>query len=81
MTVMLSEWSQFAERHWIVGGILASLLWFFAGKQSLSKGRAATAVFWQSVAVIIILLLCLSGHPKTGQRGSGQNRPTEEAGD
>jgi hypothetical protein len=58
MTVVLSEWSQFAERHWIVGGILASLLWFFAGKQSLSKGRAAAAVFWQSVAVIIILLLC-----------------------
>jgi hypothetical protein len=23
----------------------------------------------------------LSGHPKTGQRWSGQNRPTEEAGD
>jgi hypothetical protein len=23
----------------------------------------------------------LSGHPKTGQRWSGQNRPTKEAGD
>jgi hypothetical protein len=23
----------------------------------------------------------LSGHPKTGQRWSGQNRPTEKAGD
>src|SRR5712692_4315799 len=26
-------------------------------------------------------LRVLSGHPKTGQRWSGQNRPTEEAGD
>src|SRR5258708_17420962 len=25
--------------------------------------------------------ISLSGHPKTGQRWSGQNRPTEEAGD
>src|SRR5260370_17284787 len=25
--------------------------------------------------------MVLSGHPKTGQRWSGQNRPTEEAGD
>src|SRR6266571_4707077 len=25
--------------------------------------------------------VALSGHPKTGQRWSGQNRPTEEAGD
>jgi hypothetical protein len=55
---MLSEWSQFAERHWIVGGILASLLWFFAARQSLSNRRADAAIFWQSVAVIIVLIVC-----------------------
>jgi hydrogenase-4 membrane subunit HyfE len=55
---MLSEWSQFAERHWIVGGILVSLLWFVAGKQSFSNRKADTAMFWQSVAVLIILVVC-----------------------
>jgi hypothetical protein len=55
---MLSEWSQFAERHWIVGGTLASLLWFFAARQSLSKRRPDAAIFWQSIAVIIMLIVC-----------------------
>ena len=55
---MLSEWSQFAERHWIVGGTLASLLWFFAARQSLSNRRPDAAIFWQSVAVIIMLIVC-----------------------
>jgi hypothetical protein len=55
---MLSEWSQFAERHWIVGGTLASLLWFVAARQSLSNRRADAALFWQSVAVIIMLVVC-----------------------
>jgi hypothetical protein len=52
-----SEWAQFAERHWIVGGILTSLLWFFAGKQSLSNGRAHAAIFWQGMGMIIVLIL------------------------
>jgi hypothetical protein len=55
---MPSEWSQFARQHWVIGGILVSLLWFFAGKQSLSNGRPDAALFWQSVGVIIILILC-----------------------
>jgi len=55
---MPREWSQFAQEHWVVGGILVSLLWFLAGKQSLSNGRSDAAIFWQSVGVIIILILC-----------------------
>jgi hypothetical protein len=55
---MLSGWSQFAERHWIAGGILASLLWFVAGKQSFSNRRADFAILWQSVAVLVVLVLC-----------------------
>jgi CHASE2 domain-containing sensor protein len=55
---MLSEWSQFAERHWIMGGTLASLLWFLAARQSLSNRRPDAAIFWQSVAVIIMLIVC-----------------------
>jgi hypothetical protein len=45
---MASEWSELASKHWVVGGILVSLLWFFAGKLSLSNGRPDAALFWQS---------------------------------
>ncbi len=55
---MPSGWSQFAEQHWILGGILASLLWFVAGKQSFSNRKADFAMLWQSVAVLIVLVLC-----------------------
>ena len=55
---MPSELSQLAKQHWIIGGILVSLLWFFAGKQSLSNRRADAAIFWQSVGAVIILILC-----------------------
>jgi hypothetical protein len=55
---MFNGWSQFAERHWIVGGTLASLLWSLAAKQSLSNRRADAAIFWQSVTVIIMLVAC-----------------------
>jgi len=48
----------FAHQHWIVGGIVASLMWFTAGKQSLSNRRPDAAIFWQAVAVIIALILC-----------------------
>jgi hypothetical protein len=55
---MPSELSQLARQHWIIGGILVSLLWFFAGKQSLSNGRADAAIFWQSIGAVIIVMLC-----------------------
>jgi len=55
---MPSELSQLARQHWVIGGIFVSLLWFFAGKQSLSNGRADAAIFWQSVGAIIIVILC-----------------------
>jgi hypothetical protein len=35
-----------------------SLLWFLAGKQSLSNGSIRAAMFWQIVGAIILLLLC-----------------------
>jgi hypothetical protein len=55
---MPSDWSQFARQHWVVSGILVSLLWFLVGKQSLSNGRADAALFWQGVGAIILLILC-----------------------
>ena len=45
-------------QHWVIGGILVSLLWFFAGKQSLSNGRPGAARLWQTVGAIILLILC-----------------------
>jgi hypothetical protein len=55
----VNEWLQFAERHWIVGGILASLLWFVAGRQSLSNRQPGYAIFWQGIALFIVAVLCV----------------------
>lgn len=54
----MSTLSDLAAKHWLIGGIAVSILWFIAGRQSLSNRRAAAAVFWQSVAVIIGLIVC-----------------------
>jgi CHASE2 domain-containing sensor protein len=56
----LSEWSQFAERHWIAGGILESVLWLIAGKQSLSNRQSHYAIFWWGTGIIILVALCVS---------------------
>jgi energy-converting hydrogenase Eha subunit B len=55
----MNEWSQFAERHWIVGGIVASLLWFLAGRRSLLNRQPGSALFWQGIAVFIVAVLCV----------------------
>lgn len=54
----MSALSQIAARHWLLGGIAVSLLWFIAGRQSLSNRRADAALYWQSVAVIIGMIVC-----------------------
>jgi len=53
---MLTDWREFAAQHWVVGGILASLLRFLAGKQSFSNGKPNAAIGWQCLAVLIILI-------------------------
>ncbi len=55
---MPNEWTHLARQHWVIGGILVSLLWFFAGKQSLSNERPDAAIFWQGTGAAIILILC-----------------------
>jgi energy-converting hydrogenase Eha subunit B len=55
----VSEWSQFAEQHWTIGGIVASLLWFLAGRQSLTNRQPGYALFWQAIAVFIVAVLCV----------------------
>lgn len=55
----MSGWSQFAEQHWIFGGILASLLWFLAGRQSVANLQPGYALFWQGIAVFIVAVLCV----------------------
>lgn len=49
--------STFAAQHWVVGGIAVSLLWFAAGRQSLSNRRPDAAIGWQVIAVIIALIV------------------------
>ena len=50
--------SNLAAKYWFVCGIGVSMLWFFAGKQYLSKGQPVAAIGRQSVAVIIALIVC-----------------------
>lgn len=54
----MSEWSQFAEQHWIIGGILASLLWFLAGRQSSATRHPGYPLFWQGIGLFIVAVLC-----------------------
>jgi hypothetical protein len=44
--------------HWVVGGIVASLIWFFAGHQSSTNKKPQLALGWLSVAVLVIVALC-----------------------
>ncbi len=54
----MSTLCNLAVKHWLVGGIAVSLLWFAAGRQSLLNRKPDTAIFWQSVAVVIGLTVC-----------------------
>lgn len=54
----MSTLSDLTAKHWLIGGIAVSLLWFLAGRQSVSNRRSDAAIFWQSVAVIIGLIVC-----------------------
>ena len=42
----------------LFGGILASLLWFLAGEQVSSNRQPSYVMFWQGIAVFIIVVLC-----------------------
>ena len=55
---MLSQLSKVAERHWVVGGIFASLLWVIAGRQYLQQRQPGSAIAWQCIGAIILLILC-----------------------
>jgi hypothetical protein len=47
-----------AAKYWFVCGVAVSLLWFAAGRQSLSNRRPDAAIGWQVIAVIITLIVC-----------------------
>jgi hypothetical protein len=55
---LTSTLSDFAAKHWLIDGIAVSLLWFLAGRQSISNRRTDATIFWQAVAVIIGLIVC-----------------------
>jgi hypothetical protein len=50
--------SNFLASHWVIGGILTSLLWFLAGARSFSNDRLNAAIAWQCVAVFVIVIFC-----------------------
>lgn len=49
--------SELAARYWYVCGISVSLIWFAAGKQSVSNKRPDLAIGWQVIAVMIALIV------------------------
>jgi hypothetical protein len=55
--MLTSGLSDFAAQHWVIGGIAASLMWFIAGNQSFSNKKPDTAIAWQCVAVMLILIV------------------------
>lgn len=50
--------SGFADKHWIIGGIVASLLWVAAGWQFFSHRERKSAIEWVSVGIVIIAIMC-----------------------
>jgi hypothetical protein len=56
-TTAYGSFSEFAARHWVIGGIAASLLWFVTGRQSFSRRHADVAIGEQCVAVLIVLIV------------------------
>ncbi len=56
--MLTSEWSNFEAQHWLVGGIVASLMWFVAGRQSFSNKKPDAAIAWQCVGVLTIVAVC-----------------------
>jgi hypothetical protein len=51
----LTSWM---TNHWVVGGIIASLIWFYAGHQSSTSKKNQLALAWLSIAVLVIIVLC-----------------------
>ena len=44
--------------HWVIGGIMTSVLWYLAGWQSLNNGKPDSALFWQGIGGFIAVVLC-----------------------
>jgi hypothetical protein len=55
---LASALSDFGSRHWVTGGVAASLAWFLGGRQSIANNHPQGGLLWQCIAVIIILSLC-----------------------
>ena len=49
----------FFSEHWIIGWIIASLVWFIAGQQSLANKNINGAIGFDCVAVLLIVILCV----------------------
>jgi len=47
----------FAAQHWVIGGTLTSLVWFFAAKQYVRQEHSGIATSWLCIAVCVILAM------------------------
>lgn len=55
----MSEFWKFLTEHPEVAGIGSSLIWFMAGRQSISNGKPENAIFWESGGFLIALATCI----------------------
>jgi len=58
LAVFASGLTGLMTTHWVVGGIIASLIWFIAGHQSSINKKPQLALAWLSFAVLVIVALC-----------------------
>src|SRR5215467_2446978 len=66
----MTAFSDLAAKYWFLGGTVASLMWFAAGRQSLSNKRPDAAIGWQAIAVIIALIVLWPLDCRTPMGGS-----------
>ncbi len=55
----MTNLSDFAAQHWVIGGTVTSLLWFFAAKQDIGKNRPGVALGGLCIAVGIIVSMAV----------------------
>jgi ABC-type branched-subunit amino acid transport system permease subunit len=51
--------TRFLYDHWVIGGIVTSLLWFLVGWQSFRARKLMSALLWQSIGGFIAAALCV----------------------
>lgn len=52
--------SDFLRGHLIVVALLASMTWFYAGRQYFAKGNLVGAFLWEIIAILVLVAFCIN---------------------